>query len=171
MMFNKLFEIDKVSDSIGNVNFREAVRGIIIKENKILMVHSKNKDYKFPGGGIKKDEGHMEALKREIVEETGYVCSKINEEVGIVTEKSKDRYVNDRIFKMISYYYIAEVSNIRKTQKLDPYEAKLEFKPEWVDIDDAIINNEKIITLGIPPIANWIFRETYVLKEILKHMK
>ena len=72
---------------------------------------------------------------------------------------------------MISYYYIAEVSNIRKTQKLDPYEAKLEFKPEWVDIDDAIINNEKIITLGIPPIANWIFRETYVLKEILKHMK
>ena len=171
MMFNKLFEIDKVSDSIGNVNFREAVRGIIIKENKILMVHSKNKDYKFPGGGIKKDEGHIEALKREVVEETGYVCSKINEQVGIVTEKSKDRYVNDRIFKMISYYYIAEVSNIRKTQKLDPYEAKLEFKPEWVDIDDAIMNNEKIITLGTPPIANWIFRETYVLKEILKHMK
>ena len=171
MMFNKLFEIDKVSDSIGNVNFREAVRAIIIKENKILMVHSKNKDYKLPGGGIKKDEGHMEALKREIVEETGYVCSKINEQVGIVTEKSKDRYVNDRIFKMISYYYVAEVSNIRKPQKLDPYEAKLEFKPEWVDIDDAIMNNEKIITLGTPPIANWIFRETYVLKEILKHMK
>ena len=170
MMFNKLFEIDKVSDSIGNINFREAVRGIIIKENKILMVYSKNKDYKFPGGGIKKDEGHMEALKREVVEETGYVCSKINEQVGIVTEKSRDRYVNDRIFKMISYYYVAEVSNIRKTQKLDPYEAKLEFKPEWVNIEDAIANNEKIIKLGITPIANWIFRETYVLKEIRKHL-
>ncbi|BCZ47898.1 NUDIX hydrolase [Clostridium gelidum] len=171
MMFNKLFEIDKVSDSIGNINFREAVRGIIIKENKILMVYSKNKDYKFPGGGIKKDEGHMEALKREVVEETGYVCSKINEQVGIVTEKSRDRYTNDRTFKMISYYYVAEVSNIRKPQKLDPYEAKLEFKPEWVDIDDAIRNNEKIITLGISPIANWIFRETYVLKEIRNHKK
>ena len=170
MMFNKLFEIDKVSDSIGNINFREAVRGIIIKENKILMVHSKNKDYKFPGGGIKKDEGHIEALKREVVEETGYVCSKINEQVGIVTEKSRDRYVNDRIFKMISYYYVAEVSNIRKPQKLDAYEAKLEFKPEWVDINDAIRNNEKIIKLGTTPIANWIFRETYVLKEIRKHL-
>ena len=113
----------------------------------------------------------MEALKREIVEETGYVCSKINEQVGIVTEKSQDRYVNDRIFKMISYYYIAEVSNIRKTQKLDPYEAKLEFKPEWVDIDDAIMNNEKIITLGTVPIANWIFRETYVLKTIRNNIK
>lgn len=171
MIFNKLFQIDNVSDSIGNVNFREAVRGIIIKENKILMVHSKNQDYKFPGGGIKKDEGHIEALKREVEEETGYVCSKINEQIGIVTEKSKDKYFNDRIFKMVSYYYFAEVLNIRKSQKLDPYEAKLEFKPEWVNIDDAIKNNERIITLGIEPIANWIFRETYVLKEIKNYMK
>ena len=171
MMFNKLFEIDKVSDSIGNINFREAVRAIIIKNNKILMVHSKNKDYKFPGGGIKKDEGHIEALKREIEEETGYVCNEVNNQVGIVTERSKDRYFNDCVFKMISYYYIAEVTNIRKSQKLDPYEAKLEFKPEWVNIDDAIKNNESIIDIGTEPIANWIFRETYVLKEIQTYIK
>ena len=81
------------------------------------MVHSKNKDYKFPGGGIKKGEGHIDALKREIEEETGYVCNKIDEQIGIVTEKSKDRYVNDGIFKMISYYYIAEVDDIQKTSK------------------------------------------------------
>lgn len=166
MIFNKLFEIDKVNDSIGNINFREAVRGIIIKDSKILMIHSKNNDYKFPGGGIKKNEGYIEALKREIEEETGYVCSKINNQVGIVTERSKDKYVNNRIFKMISYYYIAEVLNIRKNQKLDPYEAKLKFKPEWVSIEDAINNNERIISLGIESVPNWIFRETYVLREI-----
>ena len=171
MIFNKTFEINKVSDSIGNINFREAVRGIIIKDNKILMVHSKNQDYKFPGGGIKKDEGHMEALKREVEEETGYVCSKISKQIGIVIEKSKDKYFNDRIFKMVSYYYIAEVLNIRKPQKLDPYEAKLKFRPEWVDIDDAINNNEKIISSGTESIANWIFRETYVLKEIKNYLK
>lgn len=171
MRFNKTFEIDKVSESIGDIKFREAVRGIIIKDNKILMVHSKNKDYKFPGGGMKKDEGYEEALKREVEEETGYICSKINEQFGIVTEKSKDRYVNDRIFKMISYYYFAEVSNKRKSQKLDPYEAKLGFKPEWVNIDDAINNNDKIINSGLESIANWIYRETYVLKEIKKYIK
>lgn len=170
MLFNKLFEIDKVSDSIGNINFREAVRGIIIKDKKILMVHSKNQDYKFPGGGIKKDEGHMNALAREIEEETGYICSKINEQVGIVTERSKDRYVNNRVFKMISYYYFAEVLNKKRSQKLDPYEAELEFKPEWVTLEEAIDNNEKIILAGIEPIANWIFRETYVLKKIKKNI-
>ena len=58
MVFNKLFQIDKVSESVGTVNYREAVRAIIIKDKKILMVHSKNKDYKFPGGGIKKGEGN-----------------------------------------------------------------------------------------------------------------
>ncbi|OOM79564.1 RNA pyrophosphohydrolase [Clostridium puniceum] len=171
MRFNKIFEIDKVNESIGNINFREAVRGVIIKDNKILMVHSKNRDYKFPGGGIKKGEGYIEALKREVEEETGYVCSKINEQVGIITEKSKDKYFNDRIFKMISYYYFAEVYNKKKSQKLDPYEAKLGFKPEWVNIDDAIKNNNKIINLGIEPIANWISRETYVLKEIRKYIE
>jgi ADP-ribose pyrophosphatase YjhB (NUDIX family) len=172
MRFNKTFEIDKVSESIGkNINFREAVRGIIIKDDNILMVHSKNRDYKFPGGGVKKGEGYKEALKREVEEETGYICSKINEQVGIITEKSKDRYYNDRIFKMISYYYLAEVSDIRKSQKLDPYEEMLGFKPEWVNIDDAINNNDKIINLGIEPIANWISRETYVLKEIRRYIE
>jgi len=171
MIFNKTFEINKVSDSIGNINFREAVRGIIIKDNKILMVHSKNKDYKFPGGGIKKGEGQIDALKREVEEETGYVCNKVNEQIGIVTEISKDRYVNNRIFKMISYYYIAEVDNIVKSQRLDPYEAKLEFKPEWVNIDEAIRNNEKIISVGTESMPNWIFRETYVLKKIQNHIK
>ncbi|WP_243145530.1 NUDIX domain-containing protein, partial [Clostridium neonatale] len=37
------------------------------------MVNSKNKDYKFPGGGVKKYEEKLEALKREVEEETGYV--------------------------------------------------------------------------------------------------
>lgn len=56
MLFNKLIEIDKVSDFIGNVNFREVVRVVIIKDNNILMVYFKNRDYKFLGGGIKKNE-------------------------------------------------------------------------------------------------------------------
>lgn len=170
MIFNKLFQIDKVSESIGNVNYREAVRAIIIRDDKILMVHSKNKDYKFPGGGIKKGEGKIQALKREIQEETGYVVKRINRQVGIVTEKSKDKYVHDRIFKMISYYYIGEVKNEVKEQKLDAYEAELEFKPVWIGVKDAIDNNKKIIESNDKNKANWIERETYVLEKIYYNM-
>lgn len=171
MLFNRLLEIDKVSDSIGNVNYREAVRAVIMKKNKILMVHSINKDYKFPGGGIKKGENKIEALKREVEEETGYVCNKIIRKLGIVTERSKDKYVHDRIFKMISYYYVAEVADEKKEQKLDAYEAELGFTPVWVDLLEAIKNNEKIIELNPKNKPNWIGRETYVLKEIYGDLK
>ena len=88
MVFDKIIEIEKVNESIGKVNFREAVRAVIIKNNKILMVNSKNKDYKFPGGGVKKYEEKLDALKREVEEETGYVCSDVKDLIGIVTEKS-----------------------------------------------------------------------------------
>ena len=170
MLFEKLFQIDKVSESIGNVHYREAVRGIILKDKKILMVHSKNKDFKFPGGGIKKGEGRIEALKREIEEETGYITKKIGEQIGIITEKSKDKYVHNRVFKMISYYYIAEVTDEIGQQKLDAYEAKLEFKPVWIDVKEAIKNNKKIINSDNMIKANWIERETYVLEKIYDNM-
>ncbi|MDO5516082.1 MAG: NUDIX domain-containing protein [Clostridium sp.] len=171
MLFNRLLEIDKVSDSIGNVNYREAVRAVIIRGNKILMVHSINRDYKFPGGGIKKGENKIDALSREVQEETGYVCTKIKNKLGMVTEKSKDKYVHDRIFKMISYYYIAEVSDEKREQKLDAYEAELGFTPVWVELSEAIRNNEEIIELNEKNKPNWIGRETYVLKEIYDYLK
>lgn len=171
MLFNRLLEIDKVSSSIGNVNYREAVRAVIMRKNKILMVHSINEDYKFPGGGMKKGESKIEALVREVEEETGYICTKIIKKLGIVTEVSKDKYVNGRVFKMISYYYIAEVSDEKKEQKLDDYEKKLGFTPVWVDLLEAIRNNERIIGLNINNKPNWIDRETYVLKEIYNNLK
>ena len=49
-----LFEIDKKNyDNDGKAFIRPSARAIIIKDNKIYMVHSLVYDYyKFPGGGI-----------------------------------------------------------------------------------------------------------------------
>ena len=67
---------------------------------------------------------------------------------------------------MISYYYIVEVSDVQKEQKPDDYEKELEFKPVWINIEEAILQNKLIIEDNISNIPNWIYRETYVLKEI-----
>ena len=51
---------------------RNAVRAIIFKNNKIAMVKSdKEGYYKFPGGGMEKDESKIDTLIRETIEETG----------------------------------------------------------------------------------------------------
>ena len=61
-----LFEIDtKDYDPNGKPFVRPSVRGIIIRDGKVAMVHSLKYDYyKFPGGGMEDGEGLEEALLR-----------------------------------------------------------------------------------------------------------
>lgn len=68
-----LFELDvKNYDGNGRVFRRPSARGIIIKDGKAAMIHSRKYDYyKFPGGGIEAGETREEALAREILEEAG----------------------------------------------------------------------------------------------------
>lgn len=69
---------------------RVAVRGIIKKDHKYLIIYSKYGDYKFPGGGQKDGESLEETLLREVQEETGYFVRKesITEEL-LVSEKER----------------------------------------------------------------------------------
>ena len=72
-----LFEIDlKNYDENGKAFRRPSARAIIIKDNKIYMVHSLVYDYyKFPGGGIESNESNIDALIRETKEEAGLIAT------------------------------------------------------------------------------------------------
>ncbi|MBP5670154.1 MAG: NUDIX domain-containing protein, partial [Lachnospiraceae bacterium] len=73
----ELFSLDQHDyKEDGKVFRRDSVRGIIMKDGKVLLVHSKKYGYyKFPGGGIEGDEAHAQTLCREVREETGFeVC-------------------------------------------------------------------------------------------------
>lgn len=52
--------------------FRPSAYGIIVHEGKILLMNNKNSSkLSLPGGGIDLGESNAEAVKREVVEETG----------------------------------------------------------------------------------------------------
>ena len=61
-----LFEIDtKDYDPNGRAFVRPSSRSIIIREQTVAMVHSQKYNYyKFPGGGIERDERKEDALIR-----------------------------------------------------------------------------------------------------------
>lgn len=165
-MFNILMGLSDEKAKNLRFNKREAIRGVIFKGNKILMIKNNRGDYKFPGGGVKENESRMEALVREIMEESGYEVLKIDRQIGTVVERRPDMFCKDAVFEMISYYYLCHVSDKRRRQRLDPYEIAQEFTPVWVNIDEAISNNETLLNSGNENINNWVKRETMVLREI-----
>lgn len=144
-----LFTMDRKNyDASWKVFRRPSVRAIIIREDKVLMIHSKKYDYyKFPGGGLDKGESHIQALIREVKEESGYqVIPESIKEYGRVLRRRKDDLAEDTIFEQENFYYLCEVGNEVSEVHLDDYEAEEGFTPVWIEPLEASyvdFNNRK----------------------------
>jgi 8-oxo-dGTP pyrophosphatase MutT (NUDIX family) len=139
-----LFEIDLDDyNKSGKAFIRPSARAIIIKDNKIYMVHSLLYDYyKFPGGGIEHDESNIDALIRETAEEAGLIVIKDSiKEYGYVHRIQKSDHNDYSMFIQDNYYYLCDVENNRINQKLDDYEEHEKFTLELVNPKIAIDAN------------------------------
>ena len=166
MLFDEVLYRDdeKLLNFKNKTILRNAVRAVIIEKNKILMVHlGKTDEFKFPGGGIEKDEIAEDALRREVLEETGCNVTAIEEKIGMMTEFGIAWEDKNSVFKMISGYYAVKIDNRQFNQKLDEYEAELKFIPCWTEIERAYKKNREIIDNGNAS-TPWIRRETRVLE-------
>lgn len=150
----------------GSVFKRTAVRGIICRNNKYLVIHSdKHGDYKFPGGGMESGETLNDTLIREVKEETGFcvIVESILTDGIIVHEKRKGE--PEDLMEMDSYYFYCDIYNKAGKTNLDDYEREENYQVEWCTLEETIRNNESIHNFEEIP---WIVRETMVMKEILR---
>lgn len=139
-----LFEMDtKDYDIHGKTFIRPSVRSIIIRENKVGMVHSMKYDYyKFPGGGIESGESQTDALIRETLEETGLIVIPNSIcEYGYVHRIQKGE--KEAVFIQDNYYYLCDVESSIVSQRLDDYEAEEKFTLEYVEPRAAICANRE----------------------------
>lgn len=166
MIIDEILGIQKIENRNIRITTRQAVRAIILKDNKILMVHTNKGDYKFPGGGIKRQESHEEALRREVIEETGYIIEEMGERAGIIVQRNPNQFDTSGIFEMTSYYYFCNVKTNTTKQHLDKYEEEQEFEPRWVELDEVIAKNEAILTQKGTQINPWVYRETLALRKL-----
>ncbi len=137
-----LFEIDKKNyKENGTVGTRPSVRGIIIKNGLLAMVHSlKYNYYKFPGGGAENGEDRIDTLIREVREESGLdVIPQSVREYGQVRRIQKGNI--EDIFIQDNFYYFCEAESGVQPQELDDYEAEERFTLEFVSPAHAIGTN------------------------------
>lgn len=140
-----LFNIDtKDYDPNGTTYVRPSVRGIIVRDGKVAMVHSRKYNYyKFPGGGLEAGETHEQALIREVAEETGLIVIPHSiREYGLVHRRQKHHIAD--IFIQDNFYYLCDAEQEVMHQHLDDYEAEESFALAFVDPLYAIrINKEE----------------------------
>ena len=164
-----LFELDKKNyDENGKAYIRPSSRAIIIKDNKIYMVHSILYDYyKFPGGGIDDNESNIDALIRETKEEAGLIIIPESiKEYGYVHRIKKSTDGVFSIFIQDNYYYLCDVEPEKHKQHLDDYEDFEKFTLELVDPKVVIdINRNK--EHG-PKDKDMIEREARVLEMLIE---
>lgn len=146
---------------------REAVKGIIRQGSKLLMIHCANGGgYKFPGGGVDAGEADEQTLAREIREECGARLLQVDGEFGQVVEYKRPFELEQDVFKMISRYYLCQVEDGVGELRMDTYEQELGFRPVWVDIDDALGTNRKLLRSRHADVPTWINRETFILEQV-----
>lgn len=133
----------------GPYKTRQTVRAVIINNNIIYMLYSKTyNDYTFPGGGIKENEDHYLALKRELLEELGAHKVTILNKIGYLEELRYGLNDNNSIYLQTSYYYLCEIINIGK-RTLNKRELTELSKPVFVKIAKVIKHNNKVLKKDI----------------------
>ena len=144
---------------------RKAYRAIIFRGNQLLAVKSNRfGEIKFPGGGKEPGENAFQVLSREVMEETGYQIKTDIKPFFATIEYAKDFKGEVDLFIQDSRYYFCSVHDKQMKTSYSDYEVDYGYYPLWVTLEEAIINNEQVLTNDLIP---WLERDTLMLKLLL----
>ena len=143
---------------------RFVVRALIEKDGLFAMQQGKDGEYKIPGGGIDEGETTVEALMREVQEETGLVIiPETIQELGEITEIRRDIFEERLKYIAHSMHYACEVEEEIVETAMTESEKEKGFHLAWADIDTVIETNERLMT------ERWQFRDVEFLKWYKEH--
>lgn len=140
---------------------RVGCRGLVVKDNKILLSCEERKNvYMSPGGGLEAGETLEECVMRELSEEAGFKVRPVKAFVRVKEYAYEVLWENN--------YFICEIvgeceRNLTESEKYNKVSAK------WVDIDEAIKIFSDYQSKGTDQ-ASLYLREFTILKMLKKEM-
>lgn len=120
------------TEGLSDAKPRLTARAILKNGSQYAVLYSEKFDlYSLPGGGVEEDEDIIEALKREIWEETGCECNEIKP-LGFVEENRA--YCN---YTQLSYYFV--VNTYTRVFKPNFTETEIQNKTviDWYSLEEA----------------------------------
>ncbi len=109
---------------------RTACRGIVRKDNQILLTCDTKTDlWMIPGGGKEKDEADSECCIREVAEETGILVHPQECFLEII------EYYDD--WKWVNRYFYTEITGTTE-RHLTKQEQSVGTEPRWLPLSDAL---------------------------------
>lgn len=109
---------------------REACRGIVIRNDEILLTYEVNTDQWFiAGGGLENNEALEECVVRELAEETGCIVKPKYQYLTI------NEHYEDWLFT--SHYFVCEYVG-ETERKLTEMEAENGLEVRWIGINEAV---------------------------------
>ncbi len=135
----KLLVIDRHNyDGITEEIVRKAVRGIIFRGSKLLLVQGSDGVPKLPGGGQDEGEDNITTLCREVREETGFnIDPSTVKEFGSIEEKRLS-YYEPLIFHQFNDLYLCEITGEQIDCEYSRNELERGFRPVWYTPEEAL---------------------------------
>jgi 8-oxo-dGTP diphosphatase len=127
---------DKHLPADARFGIRKAMRSVVVnpQNNTIaLLFVAKYGYYKLPGGGVEPNEAPLDALKREVREETGCEVDIRPDCLGVIME-CRDR----EHFFQISYCYLSTLIGPPAHPSFTQHEIDHGFTPQWHPLETAI---------------------------------
>jgi ADP-ribose pyrophosphatase YjhB (NUDIX family) len=117
---------------------REAARAVMFDGGKVALLFVSAQNYhKLPGGGLEGGESVEDALRRELLEETG--CkARVTGDIGMIVERRESSGMLQK-----SYCFLAKVTEKVGEPRFDSGEIGDGFKLVWMGLDDAIAAVER----------------------------